>query len=214
MRTLPADRPSSGPCRAILKPIVKRVVKKPAAIKLDGEEGVSTHVAETDDIVPGSSASDEHTPLLTVSNTPVAHPKRSHWTHHLNPLILAGLIALAIALIPAVQNFLFGSLTGTTRNAGWVGATLGTVLAWLGGSYAIIELLGAGGELRFRDKNSQQEKTLGAVLSIVLWRFAAVPAIGITALWGLAHLPASSYLQDPVLVRRQNCCTFDLDTAC
>lgn len=207
MLKLPADRPSPDPCRAILKPIVGRAVKKPAVIKLDGEEGVSTHVAETDDIVPGSfhnaasSSSDERTPLLTASNTPVAHPKRSHWTHHLNPLILAGLISLAIALIPAIQDFLFGSLTGTTRNAGWVGATLGTVLAWLGGSYAIIELLGAGGELRFRDKNSQQEKTLGAVLSIVLWRFAANPAIGITALWGLAHLPASAYPQDPVLVR-------------
>jgi hypothetical protein len=170
---------------AVLRPLVKRSVKAPAAIKLDGEEGVSAHVAEDD------SASDNVAALIR-------HP---HWTDKLNPLIIAGLVAIAIAVIPGVQNFLFGPLTGGQRNAGWVGATLGTVLAWLGGSYAIIELLGAGGELRFRDKNAQQEKTLGAVLSITLWRFAAIPAIGITAVWGLQHLSPAIYPKDPVLVR-------------
>jgi hypothetical protein len=192
---------------AVLRPLVKRSVKAPAAIKLDGEEGVSAHVAEddsaSDNVAAASTSADERTPLLVPAahNAPVAHIRHPHWTDKLNPLIIAGLVAIAIAVIPGVQNFLFGPLTGGQRNAGWVGATLGTVLAWLGGSYAIIELLGAGGELRFRDKNAQQEKTLGAVLSITLWRFAAIPAIGITAVWGLQHLSPAIYPKDPVLVR-------------
>lgn len=159
-----------------------------------------------------SSSADERTPLLVPAahNAPVAHVRtRKHWTDKLNPLIIAGLVSIGIAVIPGVQNFLFGPLTGGQRNAGWVGATLGTVLAWLGGSYAIIELLGAGGELRFRDKNAQQEKTLGAVLSITIWRFAAVPAIGITAVWGLQHLSPAFYPKDPVLVRARR-----VSTAC
>ena len=40
---------------------------------------------------------------------------------------------------------------GKVRVGGLVGGTVGTAVGWLGAAYAVTELLGGGGGLRFRD---------------------------------------------------------------
>ena len=77
--------------------------------------------------------------------------KGGFWSY-LNPLVVSSAVALLIALIPGVQRFVYGGeAIGGVRVGGLVGGTVGTAVGWLGAAYAVTELLGGGGGLRFRD---------------------------------------------------------------
>lgn len=111
---------------------------------------------------PGETEPDERTPLVA-SSRPHNHPtlvevspSKGGFLSYLNPLVVSAVAALVLALVPGVQNFVFGRRGGEIgdgeRIPGLVGGTLGTMIAWLGGSFAIFEIIGAGGSLRWRDR--------------------------------------------------------------
>lgn len=115
-------------------------------------------------VVLENSPSDERSPLLAGSATIVkAHPsaspasvKQGGFWSYFNPLIVSTVVALLLALVPGVQSRVFGrdggpSVEGGERVRGLIGGTLGTTVGWLGGGFAVLELLGGGGGLRFRD---------------------------------------------------------------
>ncbi|CDZ96731.1 mitochondrial carrier [Phaffia rhodozyma] len=180
-------------------------------LPLDEEEDVSiTPNSEHSTITPSASnptapvSDNEQTPLLAsfesppnYSATPNIAPSDNRPEgiySKVNPLVLSGIVALMLAFIPKVQSAVFGSI----GDGGLIGGTVGSTLGFLGSSFAVLELLGAGGGLRFGESLTKDEKPLGAVLSISFWRFAVLPALSITFAYLLKHHTAVS-IQDPIL---------------
>lgn len=165
---LPLRRVAVSP----LLPKVQQPIYLPVASDEDDDESV--HPAQPDaSLAPPKHTTDiehapsEQTPLLSSPSGSTIVPafataspldlasqstgKGGFWSY-VNPLVVSSVVALLIALVPGVQRFVFGGKAlGGVRVGGLVGGTIGTAVGWLGAAYAVTELLGGGGGLRYRD---------------------------------------------------------------
>lgn len=144
----------------IARTAIHRILPPPKGIKLpsDDEHDVDVPGTPTSDqstITPSSSAplptvtvpppySTERTPLLLPTSS-VTEPAQADIYSKCNALIISGLAALVLAVVPGVQNVVFG------QGGGLVSGTIGSTLGFLGAAFAVLDLLGAGGGLRFGD---------------------------------------------------------------
>ncbi|WRT63345.1 uncharacterized protein IL334_000250 [Kwoniella shivajii] len=140
---------------------------------------------------------DEHTPL--VGSRRNSKSIITAFAVARSPIFVSAVLGLLIGLIKPVQKFIVGTQDGGDT---WLWGSLGLGLRFIGGAFALIEIIGIGAGIRAGEKHIDPEyKTppaLGTVLTIVLWRFIAIPAIVLSVIYGFRKIPSTKvFLQDP-----------------
>ncbi|WVW81419.1 hypothetical protein I302_103412 [Kwoniella bestiolae CBS 10118] len=148
------------------------------------------------EIVEDDEDVDERTPL-------VGFKRNIRSTHSLlaktrSPIFIATVLGLLVGLIKPVQRFIVGADEGDT----WLWGSVGLALRFLGGAFALVEIIGIGAGIRAGEKHVDPEyktpPTLGTVLTLVAWRFIAIPAVVLSVVYGFRKIPSTkAYLQDP-----------------
>ncbi|WWC67195.1 uncharacterized protein I206_101102 [Kwoniella pini CBS 10737] len=148
------------------------------------------------EIVEDEEDADEQTPLVGGKRNIKATHKLLLLTR--SPVFAATLLGLFVGLIKPVQRF----IVGTDQSDTWLWGSVGLALRWLGGAFAIVELIGIGAGIRAGEKHLDPEyktpPSLGTVLTVVAWRFIAIPAVVLSTVYGFHKIPSTKvYLQDP-----------------
>lgn len=165
-------------------------VEHARAASVDGADEDRTNGIDNDEGNPT-----ETTPLIRrYSSTTPSLPLWKSIFIHTSPIILPGLLGLVIAVIPPVKKALAGE-------GSWVWQVLGLGLGTVGGTWAVVDLLGNGGNVR-QGENKASDKivppTLGYVILISVWRYFALPAISIAIVYGFRErLSLKAFLHDP-----------------
>ncbi|OCF34749.1 mitochondrial carrier protein [Kwoniella heveanensis BCC8398] len=193
--------------RFAIKPFVDRQIA--IARTREEEDELETGGDETDaiprvrddesDVDPDEDLeADERTPLVASLNKEKT-PATIARSVLLSPIILATLLGLLIGLIKPVQRFIVGQ--GGPEGT-WIWGSVGLGLRYLGGVFALLEIIGIGAKIRAgANKHAAGETvppTLGTVLLLVTWRYIATPAIVISVIRSFRKIPSTkAYLQDP-----------------
>ncbi|WVQ94289.1 hypothetical protein IAU59_001368 [Kwoniella sp. CBS 9459] len=192
--------------RIALRPFVDRQIALAKAHEEeegDLQDGDATPGPEPldDDLDPNEDIeADERTPLVGGSSQAKAKgPTQIAKTVLLSPIIIATIFGLLIGLIKPVQRFVVGQ---ATPEGTWLWGSIGLGLKYLGGAFALVEIIGVGAKIRAGgNKHAAGETippTLGTVLLLVAWRYIATPAIVISVIRGFRKIPSTrAYLQDP-----------------
>nr|XP_018266291.1 mitochondrial carrier protein [Kwoniella dejecticola CBS 10117]OBR88449.1 mitochondrial carrier protein [Kwoniella dejecticola CBS 10117] len=151
---------------------------------------------QQEDIVEDENDADERTPLVRGKRNIKATHKILLLTR--SPILIATVLGLLVGVIKPVQRFIVGTDQGDT----WLWGSVGLALRCLGGAFVIVELIGIGAGIRAGEKHIDPEyktpPSLGTVLTLVVWRFIAIPAIVLSTVYGFRKIPSTkAYLQDP-----------------
>nr|XP_019006139.1 mitochondrial carrier protein [Kwoniella mangroviensis CBS 8507]OCF69600.1 mitochondrial carrier protein [Kwoniella mangroviensis CBS 8507] len=153
------------------------------------------------EIVEDEEDADERTPL-------VGFKRNIRSTHSLlaktrSPIFIATVLGLLVGLIKPLQRFIVGTDDGDT----WLWGSIGLGLRFLGGAFALVEIIGIGAGIRAGEKHIDSEyktpPTLGTVLTLVAWRLIAIPVIVLFVVYGFRKIPSTKvFLQDPAFASR------------
>ncbi|KAK8844536.1 hypothetical protein IAR55_006383 [Kwoniella newhampshirensis] len=184
--------------RSALSPLIARIVPSSLISGGDETEEHGRLISEPTD----ADDADERTPLVNPTTSRTVNRRKVLLSTVQSPILIAAVVGLLIGLIKPLQRVVVG--TGVEDSDGsWLWQSIGLGLVFLGASFALVETLGVGAGLRAGEKpESAEDKvppTLGTVLLVAIWRYAAIPAIILPIIKGFRHIPSTKvYLQDPV----------------
>ncbi|WWD22912.1 hypothetical protein CI109_107407 [Kwoniella shandongensis] len=183
--------------RTALSPLIARLVPSEA---FSGDDAAEQHDGSADEPTDFEEA-DERTPLVSPTTSKIVNKRTILLSTVQSPILIAAVIGLVIGIIKPLQRVVVG--TGVEdSNGSWLWQGVGLGLVFLGASFALVETLGVGAGVRAGEAHESPEykvpPTLGTVLLVVLWRYAAIPAIILPIIRGFRHVASTKvYLQDP-----------------
>ncbi|WVF66676.1 hypothetical protein IAT40_001417 [Kwoniella sp. CBS 6097] len=192
--------------RLVIRPFVDRQIALAKSHEVENEHGVEDGTTvpigldSNSDLDPNEDIeADERTPLVASTQNKTKTPTQIAKSVLFSPIILATIFGLLIGLIKPVQRFVVGQ--GGAEGT-WLWGSIGLGLRYLGGAFALIEIIGVGAKIRAGAKKHAAGETvpptLGTVLLLVTWRYIATPAIVMSVIRGFRKIPSTkAYLQDP-----------------
>ncbi|ODO03280.1 hypothetical protein I350_06130 [Cryptococcus amylolentus CBS 6273] len=121
-----------------------------------------------------------------------------------SPIVLAAVVGLVVGLVKPLQRGITGIGAGGAGegHGTWLWLGIGSGLVALGQFYPLFDVFTSGVTVRAGHQVSSEEEpvppTLGTVLILSAWRYAAIPAITLPIVKGLRHIPSTKvFLQDP-----------------
>ncbi|ODN78187.1 mitochondrial carrier protein [Cryptococcus wingfieldii CBS 7118] len=214
--------------RNLLKPVVSRytsppLIDEPADRYIPLPAGEST---EEEEATERTSLLSHPSPSPSPSTSLETGPKTSFKLILRSPIVLAAVVGLAVGLVKPLQRGITGVGAGGAGEGDgtWLWLGIGSGLVALGQFYPLFDVFTSGVTVRAghqvsqvtppphslreiqmltwtRVDRSEEEPvppTLGTVLILSAWRYAAIPAITLPIVKGLRHIPSTKvFLQDP-----------------